>query len=79
MSSTNARQTTTPELVGDATEQPVRKRLEQLFPRGIAVGSGCVNDTKGNTSRQMDVVLYERDICPVFCVNDSPETTYYPL
>ena len=74
----SARQATTPELVGDAMEQPVRDRLEQILPRGIAVGSGCVIDTKGGTSRQMDVVLYERDICPVFCVNNSPETTYYP-
>ena len=74
----NARQATTPELVGDAMEQPVRDRLEQILPRGIAVGSGCAIDTKGGTSRQMDVVLYERDVCPVFCVNNSPETTYYP-
>ena len=74
----NAREATTPELVGDAMEQPVRDRLEQILPRGIGVGSGCVIDTKGGTSRQMDVVLYERDLCPVFCVNNSPETTYYP-
>ncbi len=74
----DAREATTPELVGDAMEQPVRDRLEQILPRGIGVGSGCVIDTKGGTSRQMDVVLYERDLCPVFCINNSPETTYYP-
>ncbi len=75
----DAREATTPELVGDAMEQPVRDRLEQILPRGIAVGSGCVIDIKGGTSRQMDVVLYERNLCPVFCINDSPETTYYPV
>ena len=74
----DAREATTPELVGDAMEQPVRDRLEQILPRGIAVGSGCVIDSNGETSRQMDVVLYERGLCPVFCINDSPETTYYP-
>ena len=74
----DAREATTPELVGDAMEQPVRDRLEQILPRGIAVGSGCVIDTKGGTSRQMDVVLYEQGLCPVFCINDSPEATYYP-
>ena len=26
----------------------------------------------------MDVVIYERFLCPVFCINDNPETTYYP-
>ncbi|MCY3875463.1 MAG: hypothetical protein OXF88_14370 [Rhodobacteraceae bacterium] len=74
----NAREATTPELVGDAMEQPVRDHLEQILPREIAVGSGCVIDSSGSTSRQMDVVLYERGLCPVFCINDSPETTYYP-
>ena len=69
---------TTPGLVGEAMETPVRDKLEQILPRGIAVGSGCVIDTYGNTSRQMDIVLYERDICPVFTVNDTPATTYYP-
>ena len=31
----DAREATTPELVGDAMEQPVRDRLEQILPRGI--------------------------------------------
>ena len=73
-----ARSATTAGLVGDAMETPVRERLEQVLPQGIGVGSGCVIDTRGNTSRQPDVVLYEKGICPVFCVNNSLETTYYP-
>ena len=35
-------------------------------------------DSYGGTSRQQDVVLYERDICPVFSINRTPQTTYYP-
>ena len=69
---------TTPGLIGEAMEHPVRKRLEQILPGGIALGSGCVIDSYGSTSKQMDVVLYERDICPVFTINDTPSTTYYP-
>lgn len=69
---------TTPSVVGSAVEQPVREQLEQLLPRGIAVGEGFVIDSYGGTSRQQDVVLYERDICPVFSVNNTPQTTYYP-
>ena len=57
-----ARQATTSQLIGEAIETPVRRRLEQVLPRGIAVGSGCVIDSYGNCSRQQDVVLYERDI-----------------
>lgn len=75
----NARVATTPTLVGDAMEGPVRDQLGQILPRGIGVGSGCVIDVYGGTSRQMDIVLYERDLCPVFRVNDRPETTYYPV
>lgn len=74
----DARAATTPTTVGSAMEQPVRKQLEQILPRGLAVGSGFVIDTYGGTSRQTDIVLYERDICPVFSINDTPETTYYP-
>ena len=73
-----ARKATTPDLTGDAMEQPIRDRLEQVLPKGIGVGSGCVIDTFGETSRQMDVVLYEKEQCSVFCINNSPTTTYYP-
>ena len=74
----DARQATTPSLVGDAMEVPVRNQLENILPSGIAIGSGCVIDSYGHTSQQMDVVLYERNICPVFSINNTPETTYYP-
>ena len=69
---------TTPVLKGNAMEQATRDSLAQLLPRGLAAGSGCIIDSEGRTSRQIDVVIYERAFCPVFCVNNSPETTYYP-
>ena len=56
----------------------MRDQLDQVLPRGIAVGEGFVIDSYGGTSRQQDVVLYERDICPVFSINQTPETTFYP-
>ena len=59
-------------------EQPVRKQLQEVPPRGIAVGSGFVIDSYGGTSRQADIVVYEQDICPVFSINATAETTYYP-
>ena len=74
----NAKAGTTPSTVGSAAEQPVRDQLEQVLPRGIAVGEGFVIDSYCGTSRQQDVVLYERDICPVFSINRTPQTTYYP-
>ena len=74
----DARHATSPSTVGAAMEQPVRQQLEQILPRGIGVGSGFIIDSSKGTSRQMDVVLYEKDICPVFSINGTPETTYYP-
>ncbi len=74
----DAKAGTTPLTVGSAAEQPVRDQLEQILPRGIAVGEGFVIDSHGATSRQQDVILYERDICPVFSINRTPQTTYYP-
>ena len=74
----DAKAGTTPSTVGSAAEQPVRDQLEQVLPRGVAVGEGFVIDSYGVTSRQQDVVLYERDICPVFSINRAPNTTYYP-
>ena len=59
-------------------EKATRDKLNQLLPRALATGSGCVIDSEGRTSRQMDIVIYERFLCPVFCINDNPETTYYP-
>ena len=73
-----ARKATTPGLVGSAIEKPVRRLLSSVLPRGLSVGTGCVVDSYGKTSRQMDIVLYERDVCPVFRVNDTPEATYFP-
>ena len=74
----DAKTATSPSTIGAAMEQPVRKQLEQMLPRGIGVGSGFIIDSYEGTSRQADIVLYEKDICPVFSVNDTPETTYYP-
>ena len=74
----DARAATSPATVGAAMEQPVKEQMEQILPRGIKIGSGFVIDSVGGTSRQSDLVLYERDICPMFSINNTPETTYYP-
>jgi len=73
-----AGQGTSPGLVGSARETPIRQRLEHLLPSGVAVGSGCIIDSHGGTSRQMDIVLYERHLCPAYLINDDPASAYYP-
>ena len=74
----SANKATTSVSVGDAKETAARKKLEHLLPPGIGVGSGFVIDSDGGTSNQIDVVIYEKHICPVYSINDTPDTTYYP-
>ena len=67
---------TTPDAVGSAREGAVRAKLEQVMPPGVGVGTGFVIDSYGGTSRQMDIVLYEKELCPVYRLND--EVDYFP-
>ena len=69
---------TTPVLVGSAREKEVRNKLELIFPQSIGIATGCIIDTFGHTSKQTDIIIFEKDICPVFSINDTPESTYYP-
>lgn len=73
-----ANKATTPVLVGNAKEKAVRNKLEKIFPQSIGISTGCIIDVNGHTSKQTDIVIYEKDICPVFSINDTPESTYYP-
>ena len=66
----------TPSEVVDAKEKSVIERFDQILPIGIRVGSGFVFDSYGKTSQQMDVVLFEKNICPRFSYSES--VTYYP-
>jgi hypothetical protein len=68
----------TPGLIGTAKEHPARVQLERLMPGGVAVGSGIVVDSYGGTSRQQDIVIYEK-LSPVFTHNGAAEATYYPV
>jgi hypothetical protein len=68
-----------PGLIGAARENPARKQLEKLLPGFVNCGSGIVFDSFGGRSKQQDIVLLERDYCPVFSINDTPEATFYPV
>lgn len=69
---------TTPGTVGETRERAIREKLRQLLPHGIGVGSGFVIDAQENVSNQIDIILYEEDICPVFRINNSTEAAFYP-
>lgn len=69
---------TTPITKGDVKENAIRKKLEKILPLGIGVGQGFVIDHEGNVSQQQDVILYEKQFCPVFSIEDTIEASYYP-
>lgn len=69
---------TTPGTMGASREKAVRDKLKQVLPQGAGVGTGFVIDLQGNVSQQMDIILYEQALCPVYRINDSDEAAYYP-
>ena len=72
----DAKQATTPGLKGTAREDLVRKRVQSILPGGVGVGTGCVIDSYGNVSDQIDIILYEQQFCPIFTVGSTIH--YYP-
>lgn len=75
---TRAGKATTAVLVGTAREKAVKDKLGKILPSKVAIATGCVIDSYGNTSTQTDIILYERDHCPLFTINDTAEATYVP-
>ncbi len=69
---------TSPGAIGAAREGPVRRKLAQVFAGGVGIGTGFVIDAEGNVSKQQDVILYEKDFCPVYRINEIDEVAYYP-
>ena len=74
-----ASKATTPGLIGGARELPVRRKLQHLLQEELlSVRVLYVIDSYGGTSKQQDIIIYEQAFCPVFSVNETPETAYYP-
>ncbi|PSW29176.1 hypothetical protein C9J19_07640 [Photobacterium phosphoreum] len=73
-----ASRATTPGIKGGVREFGVKQKLESVLPKMIGIGSGCIIDTSGSASNQTDIVLYEKNICPIFSINDDPQATYFP-
>lgn len=63
--------------IGTGRENAVKKQLEILLPYGYGVGSGFVIDSYGETSKQSDIVIYEKEFVSRFAINDANEYAYY--
>ncbi len=51
--------------MGDASELDWRGMLKQYFPARYEVDKAIVLDADGNTSDQIDIVIYDRQYCPL--------------
>lgn len=69
---------TTPVWVGSTRENEVIQRLAQIFPDTIWIESWFVIDTHGHTSKQTDIIMFERNITTGFPVNKNAWIVYYP-
>ncbi|MCL1468980.1 DUF6602 domain-containing protein [Argonema galeatum] len=69
----------TPGLIGSAREHPARMQLVKLLPTYVSIGTGLLIDSDRGQSKQQDIVMFERDFCPVYSINDDPNATYFPI
>lgn len=49
---------------GDLVERVLRSQLQEVLPEKVGVSSGFVVDSEGKVSRQMDIILYDRQNTP---------------
>lgn len=63
--------------VGSNKELGVIKKLQDLLPAGVGVGSGFVYDINGKVSCQCDIIIYEKDFCLKACINGNEKDSFY--
>lgn len=67
-----------PDEVGKSKEIKISRQLELVLPNGVGVGRGFVFDSFGHVSSQCDIIIYEKNIVPVFVCDDNVEYSYFP-
>lgn len=64
---------------GEAAEAALRKFLRERLPSSVAVTHGQVIDRHGNTSGQLDVILYDALRTPILFTDDEGEHQLVPV
>lgn len=55
---------------GRSREQIITQYLEHILPKSVKLGTGFVIDAQGNTSKQIDVLVYQDEYHPVITVGN---------
>jgi hypothetical protein len=56
---------------GDVREARLKTFLETYLPHKYAIGNGEIVDSSGNTSRQCDLVIYDRTTSPILYSDEA--------
>jgi hypothetical protein len=51
---------------GESIEEIVRKFLQEYLPKNLAISSGMIVDSNGNSSKQIDIIIYDALKTPIF-------------
>jgi hypothetical protein len=78
-SAKHAKQIGHPGLAGEVREILVRELLRPFLPPSIEVGTGKIVDHRGNQSRQIDVVIYDRSVMPALLYGTGGSLGLYPV
>ena len=54
-----------PGIKGDVSETIVKSFLADYLPQNLQISSGQIFDTNGKVSRQLDIIIHDRDNTPV--------------
>jgi len=46
---------------GEENEKEIRQLLVDFLPPKYGIGSGVIMDTEGNTSKQIDIIIYDKE------------------
>lgn len=63
---------------GESTEAAVRQFFREHYPEAVGVGHGKVMDRLGNTSSQLDIVLYDKARTPVLFADQEQGNRLFP-
>ena len=64
---------------GRPRENALRIFLRDRLPKRYGVGEGYVINWQATQSKQLDIVIYDANVCPKFAVDNDEEHTLYPI
>lgn len=68
-----------PGIKGDTGETIVRSFLSEYLPKNLEISTGQIFDTNGKVSRQLDIIIHDRDNTPVLYLDKNKRNKLIPV